>query len=245
MAVKRSRSAARMLKVFETIATAQPVGVSALARQLGADKSAVQRDLMTLADAGWIRMLPGGAGQWELTPRVLTLAHTPYSSNDLRQRTRPALERLRAETGETAYLTVPDGDHFVVIDALQSPHVLRMAPPVGLVVPIAGSATARAVLPHLDAGEQARLLGAAPSSKMGAEFAATLARGYAINDGDIVPEAIAMASAILGPGGVAIGALVLTGPAERIGPERRPAIGEALSAAARRLSFAPSQAASG
>ena len=54
MAVKRNLSAGRMLAVFETIARAQPVGVSALARELGADKSAVQRDLMTLADAGWI-----------------------------------------------------------------------------------------------------------------------------------------------------------------------------------------------
>src|SRR5579871_3463325 len=143
-----------MLKVFEAIAETQPIGVSALARGLDADKSAIQRDLMTLSDAGWIRPVAGSGGRWELTPRVLTLAHTPYSSNALRQRARPALEELRSETGETACLAVPDGDHFVVIDALESPHVLRMVPPVGLVVPIKGSATARAVLPHLSEAEQ-------------------------------------------------------------------------------------------
>jgi IclR family acetate operon transcriptional repressor len=227
-----------MLKVFEAIAQAQPIGVSALARMLGADKSAVQRDLMTLSDAGWIRPVGGSGGRWELTPRVLTLAHTPHSSNGLRQRARPALEQLRSETGETSYLTVPDGDHFVVIDALESPHLLRMVPPVGLVVPIAGSATARAVLPHLPAAEQARLLGGPPSPQLLAEFAGTRARGYAVNDGDIVPEAIAMASAILGPAGAALGALVLTGPAERLPPERRAAIGPMLQQTAQRLSLA-------
>ena len=121
-----------MLTVFERTAALQPIGVSALARELGADKSAVQRDLMTLADAGWIRPAPGG--QWELTPHILTLARPPHSSDNLRQRARLALERLRSETGETAYLTVPDGDQFVVLDALESEHLLRMVQPVGMVV---------------------------------------------------------------------------------------------------------------
>ena len=237
MAVKRSLSATRMLKVFEEIAIAQPVGVSALARVLAADKSAVQRDLMTLSDAGWIRVAPGSSGQWELTPRVLTLAHTPHSVDGLRQRARPSLEMLRARTGETAYLTVPDGDHFVVIDALESQHVLRMVPPIGLVVPLAGSATARAVLPYLADAEQQRLLGSPPPAEMMAEFEATRQRGYAVNDGDIVPEAIAMASAIIGARGVAVGALVLTGPAERLSPARRAEIGPQLYQAARQLSI--------
>ncbi len=133
MAVKRSSSASRVLKVFEHCAAHQPIGVSALARDLGADKSAVQRDLMTLADAGWIRVAVGMPGQWELTPHVLTLARPPHSTDSLRQRARPALERLRSETGETAYLTVPDGDQFVVLDALESEHLLRMVQPVGMV----------------------------------------------------------------------------------------------------------------
>lgn len=236
MAVKRSRSAGRMLAVFEAIAGAQPIGVSALARSIGADKSAVQRDLMTLADAGWIRAAPGAVGQWELTPHILTLAHPPHSSDSLRQRARPVLERLRAETGETAYLTVPDGDHFVVIDALESYHMLRMVAPVGIVVPVEGSATARAVLPFLSEAEQERLLGYAVPAAMRAQFDATRERGYAINDEDIVAGAVAMAAAILGPQGTPAGSLVLTGPGERLTPERRGEMGEKLRLAADQLS---------
>jgi DNA-binding IclR family transcriptional regulator len=233
LAVKRSLSAGRMLQVFEVIAARQPIGVSALAREMNADKSAVQRDLMTLADAGWIRS--GPSGQWELTPRILTLAHTPHSTNDLRQRARPALEMLRSTTGETAYLTVPDGEHFVVIDALESPHVLRMVPPVGLVVPTRGSATARAVLPYMSEHEQVELLGGEPDATLQEQFAATRRQGFAVNDEDIVAGAIAIASAVLAPDERPLGALVLTGPAERLGPERRAALGPQLVTAARSL----------
>jgi len=236
MAVKRSSSAARMLTVFERIAALQPIGVSALSRELDADKSAVQRDLMTLADAGWIRPAVAGVGQWELTPHILTLARPPHSLDNLRQRARPVLELLRAETGETAYLTVPDGEQFVVVDALESHHMLRMVPPIGMVVPVEGSATAKAILPYLSQDEQVRLLGRAVSPGQQEEFAATRQRGYAVNDGEVAPSAVAMASPVFERQGVPEGALVLTGPGERLPPERRAELGERLKAAANQLS---------
>jgi IclR family acetate operon transcriptional repressor len=227
-----------MLKVFERTAALQPIGVSALARELGADKSAVQRDLMTLADAGWIRSTGAPVGQWELTPHILTLARPPHSSDNLRQRARLALERLRGETGETAYLTVPDGDQFVVLDALESEHMLRMVQPIGMVVRVHGSATARAILPYLPESEQERLFGGPIPPAMREEFAAARTRGYAINDGEVEPSAVALASAIFDRQGVPAGALVLTGPAERLAPARRPEIGEKLRGEARQLSEA-------
>lgn len=235
MTVKRSRSATRVLSVFEAIAHAQPIGVSALARLLEADKSALQRDLMTLADAGWIRPAPGLSGQWELSPHILTLARPPHSNESLRLRAGPILERLRTETGETAYLAVPDGDHFVVMAAAESHHLLRMVPAIGIVIPLRGSATGRAVLPYLPAEEQARLLGGAPDTAANAEFAETLARGYTVNDEELQPGAVAMASAILGHNGAPAGTLVLTGPAERLGPGRREEVGALLRGGARQL----------
>ena len=233
MSVKRAQSGGRMLRVFEAIAAAQPLGVSELARTLGADKSAVQRDLMTLSDAGWIR--PVLSGKWELTSRILTLARTPYSNNGLRQRVRPILEALRSSTGETAYLTVPDGDHFVVIDAVESPQVLRIVPPIGLVVPVHGSATARALLPYMTAPEQVRLLGAEAHTSLLKQFDMTRQAGFAVNNGDIIGGAVAIASALLNEEGRAYGAIVLTGPSERFSLERCEELGAQLAEATRSL----------
>ena len=85
MGVKRIQSAARVLTALEGIARHQPIGVSALARLLGDDKSAVQRAIMTLADRGWIRAAPGSPVKWELTAHIHAVAHMAWE-----QRSAPA-----------------------------------------------------------------------------------------------------------------------------------------------------------
>lgn len=223
-----------MLTVFEAVVAEQPIGVSALARRLDADKSAVQRDLMTLADARWIKAAPGAGGQWELSPHILTLARPPHSTDNLRLLARPLLNRLCMQTGETVYLAVPEHDHFVVMAAAESHHLLRIVPAVGIVIPMERSATARAVLPYLPAADQQRLCGSVTPS-MEQDFAETRARGFAVNDEEIQVGSVAIASAVLDGSGRPVGSLVLTGPAERLGPVRREEVGTLLRDAARQL----------
>lgn len=246
MAVKRSQSAIRVLRVFETIARMQPVGLAALARALGADKSATQRDLMTLADAGWIKPVSGDSRNWELSHQIMTLARQPHTSDLLRRQIRPVLERLQLLTDETVYLTVPHQRRFVVIEAIESPHLLRVVPPVGIVVPLHGSATARAYLAHLPAAEQEALLGAPTSPELLAELVRVRESGYAVNDGEIVPGSVTFAAPLIGAGARPIGTLVVTGPSDRIQRDRWPEIGghlrDASRLAASQLSPRPSHA---
>jgi IclR family acetate operon transcriptional repressor len=233
MAVKRSLSASRMLSVFELVARMQPVGVSVLARELGADKSAVQRDIMTLSDAGWIRAVPGLRGQWELTLHALSLARPPHSSHSLRHRLRPLMERLHQTTGETVYLNLPYQNHFVVVDALESQHMLRVVPSIGMSVPMAGSATARAYLAFMPLPVQEALIGPAAAAARQEDLALTRQRGYAINDGDLLPGSVAIAAPVFTGPHQPVGVLVVVGPNERITPERQHEIGLALKEAGR------------
>lgn len=220
MAVKRSQSAGRVLAVFEEVSRSQPIGVSALARLLGADKSAIQRDLMTLADAGWIQPAANEARAWELSPLILTLARPPRSNEALREQVRPALERLRDLTGETVYLTVPHKGRFVVIEAVESANLLRVVQRVGITVEIAGSATARAWLACLSPEEREAFLGHAPDPALAAEIETARDLGYAVNDGRIVPGTVTFAAALLDFRARPVGTIVVTGPAERLGRER-------------------------
>lgn len=233
MAVKRSLSAGRMLSVFELVAQLQPIGVSALARELNADKSAVQRDIMTLADAGWIQAVPGLRGQWELTLHALSLARPPHSSHSLRHRLRPMLERLHEATGETVYLNLLHKDGFIVVDALESQHMLRVVPSIGMSVPMEGSATARAYLAYLDRPAQEALLGAPPSPAMLNDFALIRERGYAVCDGELLPGSVAIAAPVLTGPNHPSGVVVLVGPNERLTPDRWSEIGLALREAGR------------
>lgn len=236
MAVKRSQSASRVLAVLEKIARHQPVGVSELARRLGADKSAVQRAIMTLADNGWICPASGTPTRWQLTAHIFAIAHIGHESNDLRRRARSVLEALRDASQETVLLTVPDIRRFVVIDALESLQLLRTVPQIGLSVPVRGSATSRAVLSYMRPEAQIEMLGAAPDTDLRREFEATRRRGYAVSDGDVVAGSTTIAAPVFEADGQPIAAVVVSAPSERLTPKQHSRVGAMVVAAARNLS---------
>lgn len=238
MAVKRAQSVSRALAILDLIAARQPIGVSALARLLDEDRSAVQRAVATLADAGWIRMAPEPPTRWELSAHIFTIAHLPYSSASLRERARGILEDLRDKTGETVFLAIPDVARFIIIEAAESPHMLRAASRVGQVIMPGESATSRAVLPYFDARRQAAMLGRAPDVSDLAEFAATRARGYGLSAGDVAPGATNLAAAIFDTRGEPIAALTVSGPSDRLPPERHDEVGALVTRGAAALSGA-------
>jgi len=238
MAVKRSQSANRVLAVFETIARTQPTGITALAAELGASKSAIQRDLLTLADAGWIQPVPSGSRSWELSLHVMSFLRPPHSSDALRLRVRPWLERLAERSGETVYLAVPAMGRFVVIDAIEAPDLPRVLPALGIVIGLAGTATGKAWLAALPANERNTLLGAAPSAQEAAEWAKLIAAGYAVNDGGILPGSVTLSAALRAAGGQPFAVLVVVGPRERLAPARWEGLGRELVAVAQLASQA-------
>ncbi len=242
--VKRSRSGLRVLNVLEAIARHQPVGVSMLAKQLGADKSAVQRAIMTLADDSWIHPAAGAPTRWQLTARILAVAHMGNSRNDLRQRVRSRLEALRDETAETVLLTVQDVRGFVIIEAIESRQMLRTVPHVGMAVPVRGSATSRAMLPYMSEERQIQLLGEPPNAALLAEFAATRKRGFSVSGGAVVAGSTTVAAPILEVDGRPSAAIVISAPSGRMSVSQQRSIGAMVCRAARSLSHSGQQAAS-
>jgi DNA-binding IclR family transcriptional regulator len=82
-----------------------------------------------------------GEGRFALGFRLATLGRAAVDSFPLGQVARPALERLREETGESVQLYVRDGERRVCVAALESPHGLRTIVAVGVALPLdAGSA---------------------------------------------------------------------------------------------------------
>ncbi len=236
MPVKRSRSASRVLAVLEGIAHYQPIGVTELARRLEDDKSAVQRAIMTLADDGWIRASDTRPTRWELTAHMLTLTYSAHMSNDLVQRARPILEALHAESGESILLSIPDRRRFVIMDVLESPQLLRTVPYVGMEVPVANSATGRAILPYLNPEQQAELLGAPVDVELRSKLGETLQRGYAVSAGDVYSGSTNIAAPVIESNGMPVAAVVLSAPRDRVGPDRFDWAGALVLGAARKLS---------
>ncbi len=236
MTVKRSRSAVRVLAVLEAISRLQPAGVSAIARELAADKSATLRAIMTLADEGWISTAPGSPTRWHLTARILAVAHAASSGSDLRRRARSTLENLRDRSGETALLTVLDLHKFIVLDVVESRQMLRAVPYVGMSVPVRGSATGRAMLPYMTDDRRIQILGEQPDAGLLEEFAATRKRGFSVSKGEIAAESTTLAAPIFEVDGQPCAAVVITAPSARLPVAHHRTIGAMLHDAARALS---------
>lgn len=236
MAVKRIRGASRALEVLEAIAARQPVNVAVLARHLEENKSNLQRILMTLADEGWIRAVAGNPTRWELTARIYSLVDMGQGHTELRHLARVALDQLRAATGESVFLAVPDRGRLITIDVLESSQIIRSVPYVGMIIPPRDSASGRAVLAHLSPERQAHLLGEAPDDKLLTALAAVRKQGYSVSDGGVVFGSTNIGGAILDATGDPLAAVVVSAPSERMPSKVLAKIGRLMRQTSERLS---------
>ncbi len=236
MAVKQLRSGSRVLAVLEAVAVQQPVGLSELVRTLELEKSGIHRALTTLATEGWIRRAADtGATKWELTTRMLVVAHEAERRSDLRQRACAALEHLRDETGESVLLAALDLDRVVTLDVVESSHLMRTVPRVGMVIPSL-SAAGLAALAHLEPDDLRSFLGEPPSSELLATLDEVRSRGWSLNYGDVAEYASAVAAAVLNRRGHPAAVLAISAPTERMPVSSHERLGRLVADAATRLS---------
>ncbi len=130
------QSVERTFDVLEALAAArQPIPISELSQRLGLHISTVHRLLGTLIERGYARQ-DAASGRYGVGPRLVELAGGLNEQVDLRQETRPFLEQLAAQVGETANLSVRSGNNLVYIDQVQSARLVRMFTRVGSSAPL-------------------------------------------------------------------------------------------------------------
>ena len=244
MAVSRTKSGSRMLSVLEQVAAHQPVSLAELTRILREDKSAIQRSLMTLADTGWITMVRGSAGSWRLTNRIQIVANAARQNDEMRLRARGVLEALRNETGETALLIWLEHRRFLIIDVAESQHLVRTAPKVGHEITGETSATLRIILAYMTPEQQEEIL-ERPVTHADREIYCQVRRdGHAINHHThtLIPRgqeergSTNLAAPVFDHDGNPVGALVISGPSDRMYDEQFGPLSQLVMAAARDLS---------
>jgi IclR family acetate operon transcriptional repressor len=242
------RSVRTALRVLECVAEHQPAGVGELSRALGVPKSSVQRVLRTLGAAGWIRPAHGEGTRWVLTGRARRVGRLASEENSIREAAMGAMERLRAETGETVHLMVPDGPRAVLIERLETSNPVRIVLALGSSAPLHGSSNGKAILAWLPAGEaEATLDGELPRytdttivdwDRLAAELAEIRRRGYATNNGEWRADIAAVAAAVVGPDGRPVASLSISTPINRMPPDLATRYGALVAAAARQVSTA-------
>ena len=221
------RSVTNAIQVLEAVAEHQPVGLSALTRSLGLPKSTVQRNLATLAEAGWIEA-ERGTGRWKVGLHAFVVGSAVGSRGGLRPAALPIMKALGDEVGETVHLMVPAGRDVVLIERVDSPHPLRAVAPLGARGPMHATSNGKAVLAGLPADEIGAYIeaGLAPvtartivdPAALRAELGKAAELGYATCLEELEEGVVSVGAAIRPGHGRPIASLSISGPATRMAP---------------------------
>lgn len=219
------RSVTTALQVLEAVALNQPVGLSALARALGMPKSTVQRNLATLAEAGWIEPYEDG-GRWQVGLRAFVVGSVVGSRGGLRPAALPVMKVLSAEVGETVHLMVPSGRDVVLVERIDSPHPLRTVAPLGARGPMHATSNGKSFLAALPQAEvEAYIREGLPAvttrtivepAALRSDLEKVAELGYAICREELEEGVVSVGAAIRRGDGHPVASLSISGPVSRM-----------------------------
>jgi IclR family acetate operon transcriptional repressor len=234
------KSVTRSLRILEAVAQHQPVTVGELTKLFGLPKSTVQRTLITLSEAGWLRANRKDTTRWEIGVRVLAVRPAALQGSSLFAAAREPMIRLRDKVNETIHLSVPDAlQCMVVVDRVDCDHAVRTYHEIGDTSPLHATATGRAVLANLPAADVDELIDRGldsysestltDPSELRTELKRVRANGYSVNRNQYRPDVCAIAAPILDADGTPLAAVAISMPASRYDPARLPELGRLVT----------------
>ena len=236
-----SKTLARGLNVLELLADAdEGIGLSELARAARMDKATVFRMVETLAARGYVARCEGST-KYELTVRLWELGHRVIARRDISRVARPFLRRLAEQTGETAYLAVPDGFDAVYIDKFDSANAVRTFMPIGGRMPLYCGSTGKVLLAfQTDDRFEAVARKLKPVTRFTITSRARLLReirqvrrrGFALNQNEFRLGISGVAGPVRDGTGNVVASFGITGPSERMPLEKLERLGPIVVAIA-------------
>ncbi|MFB9951903.1 IclR family transcriptional regulator C-terminal domain-containing protein [Rhizobium puerariae] len=221
------------------------VGQAVLAEKTGIPRATLYRILAALISRGLVRADPLSQN-YTLGFSFLELAQNAWSSSDLASIASVELRRLRDLTGETSYLAVQEGSHVLALGRFESAHDKRSNARLGALKPMHCTSQGKAILSHFSGAQLQQVLGGELTAftdktitdpdQLRAHLSIVRARGYAMDDEEIVLGTRCVGAAILDPEGKPLAAISVAGPTFRMGLERAEQLGKELAEAAKRIS---------
>lgn len=182
-----------------------PRSLAELVAATGLSRATAHRLAVALEAHGLVRR--SDDGRFTLGLRLLGLGHAAAEAVPGWLDARPALDWLRAQTGESVQLFVRDGDERVCVESLEAPHELRTIVPVGARMPLGRGSGGRALV---DGGGK---------------------EGWVASVAERQAGVASVSAPVRGPAGRIVAAVSVSGPIERTtrSPGRRygPAVLEA------------------
>jgi IclR family transcriptional regulator, acetate operon repressor len=209
-AMSSTRTVDRALGLLAVVCDEEAVSLSECARRASLPASTALRLLRTLEGSGFVAR--GDDGSFRAGPRLVQLGASALGRHSLVGLAEPALRRIVAATGETAYLSIAGPKETAIYIAMvEGTRAVRHTSWVGR------------ALPSADLAVGAALRGAVGPS------------GYIAERDRAEPDVTAIVAPIRRPGGGIAGALSLLGPSYRIDDNAMHAYGQIVSTEAHAL----------
>ncbi len=212
------------LMLIECLAdSAEPRGVSSLARELSLTKSNIHRLLMTLAAVGYVRKVETGA-TYELTSKLWEVGARVRSRLDVLKIAHDHMVRLCNTTGESVHLSILDGFEVVYVDKIEGSQPIKAYTSIGGRAPAWCVATGKAMLAH---APRDSILALEPRltpftdhtitklDQLVEELATVRHEGYAVNREEWRESVSGIASPLRDGNGMVVAAVGISGPSNR------------------------------
>jgi DNA-binding IclR family transcriptional regulator len=229
-------------RIFDLLAAHhEGLGVTEIARRLGWKKSSVHGLLKSLVAGGLLTRT--AAGGYDLGLRLLQYGNLAAGRHDLVVAVRPWAERLAFQLGQLVHTAVLLGRDVVVIHSLRPMNRFIAYPEPGLPIPAHASAPGKTLLAFLPEDEARAVLAAGPLpaytpatitdvARLLAQFREIRARGFAVDDEEILHTQRGIAAPILGATGSAVAAICVHGDVDRVNPAHADTVAAVRYAAA-------------
>jgi IclR family transcriptional regulator, KDG regulon repressor len=222
-------------------------GVRAIGATLDLSPSTVFRLLESLTRAGFVRQ-NDATSRYSIGLQAVQLGIAALGTFDLTSITPAYLQALVAETGESAFLAVPDDGEMVYLLKHEGHHAIRTTAVLGTRRPIHCTALGKAFLSTLPPAEVAALLERKGMPRftthtitdlagMWEELAQIRLVGYAVDREEIEEGLMCLGAPIRDYKGQTVASVSMAGPAGRIVPHEE-RYGRRIVATAREISLA-------
>lgn len=242
-----AQTADRAIQVLLLVAQSEePLNLSEISQRTGFNPSATYRFVQVLTKHSLLarnhdgRSYVAGGGLVALAASVMSRLNLPEVAT-------PAMERLRALTGETVSLYVRDDRHRICVAVVEGRHRMRWVVPVGDRQPLYVGLTGKAILAFMDETEVEDVLATAEhegvdASLLEEQLGRVRSTGFLAGVGDRVAGVGGLSAPVFDAAGVTA-ALTVSGPfdrfTEQVAEETAPALLTETAAISTALGAAP------
>ena len=205
-------------RILRVISTNRHMSVTEIAAEVGLHKSSVSRALNNLRAEGMVAW-DEQTQRYRLGLGMITLAGVALADRDLVGLARPILEALAEDTQESTALMAWDGHRAICVSQVSSPQPVKHSCALGESFDSDFSASVQVFRAWADDAQNA------------GRWREVRERGWSLNDGATSEQETSLAAPIWDAAGLS-GALLVSAPSYRTGPERIVELGQLLTSSA-------------